>query len=360
MKKIIAIIIIGMFFTANGLAEGLVEAQKLDTLETNKSVQINPLEMTEEPVTKWENRKNINIIPTPKEIKISDNVFLLSEGDNVPGEVGQPTNTEVGQPSRLSALIVIGSNADNKSKIGAMEIQNKLKEICSGPDLRFVPRLSTEGSGQLIIKTDAEITEQDKKNYNLILIGKPGENKLLDEYIKKNKIQITKDNPGTQGYIIRFIDAISRTGVSPVNRIAILAGSDAQGTLYACESFRFLIKKGENNKIYAVEVDIQDWPDFKFRIAGSIMFEPFSKSFKSNIDYAEGIKMGKDMIDWCLRHKINGIDIEGPQIKGTYDLYYSDEQRNWYKEINNYVIDRGISPIFIKPSNIGCYFILIN
>jgi len=279
------------------------------------------VEMTEEPITPWEKRKEaINIIPTPKRMKISDGVFPLSEG------------------SKVSALIVVGSEAHRKSRLGAAEIQERFKAL---------------SQLALPVKSDREVSHQERDRFNLILVGSPQENELSREYCRRLNIQVTADEPGPQGYVIRF-----GTGAKG-KRLVILSGSDAQGTLYACLTFRYLMQKGDR-RTYAVEADIKDWPDFKYRFSGEDFILPFRTSLwpalepgDTEPDMARGKQMAKDLLDFCLRHKINGIDIEAGSPPGTGDLYYDEASRRWMKEMNDYAIERGILPFHCFAGNLG-------
>ncbi len=84
---------------------------------------------------------------------------------------------------------------------------------------------------KLIARVDSEVTEDDKKEYNIILVGGPIVNELVSELEAKGKLTVDYTKLGAGNGAIEVIhDAFSQ------NKDAlIVAGSDRVGTMYAAK-----------------------------------------------------------------------------------------------------------------------------
>ncbi len=222
-----------------------------------------------------------DIIPTPKEAKV------------------------VGQDWALPGNAIIVADDFPMARIGAAEINQRLAEIGAKP----LP-IETAGTG-------AALT---------IRIACAPKNKDVEAQLAQQGVTVTPANPGKQGYVIRFIE---RGG----KRTILLAGSDEMGALYACVTLRGLIEKGANGPT-VTPANIRDWPDFKWRGSGSMLFV-FSNAWPPT---PEGrAAAGKAFVDWCLRRKINVL----------YDYAYfvagmlPKEPIPWIVETNRYAQQRG-------------------
>jgi len=81
-----------------------------------------------------------------------------------------------------STLIIVG---DNTSDI-EMQAVNEIAEY-----------LENETGNKPLIKKHSEITEEDKRNYNLIVVGTPKTNPFLEEvYAMTNVTRVTEEFPG--------------------------------------------------------------------------------------------------------------------------------------------------------------------
>ncbi|MFQ6051234.1 MAG: S-layer protein [Candidatus Hydrothermarchaeota archaeon] len=76
------------------------------------------------------------------------------------------------------------------------------------------------------IITDEEVTQEDKENYNLILVGGPVANKITKEILSKMDIQVSNMNPGWGRGIINRVNNPFGTGTD----VIVIAGSDRDGT----------------------------------------------------------------------------------------------------------------------------------
>lgn len=97
---------------------------------------------------------------------------------------------------------------------------------------------------------------------NFILIARCDE-PLASPYQKK--ADISTNNPGEQGYVIRCVD---RNG----KKVILALGSDNHGVLYACMTLRRLIQPGARpaDPSVLLNVRVRDWPAFKRRCFGCL------------------------------------------------------------------------------------------
>ncbi len=242
-----------------------------------------------------------DIIPSPKELKVEPGKAVLSGIE------------------KARAIIVVGAES-RKSMIAAGEINDKI--------------VSLGGQALAVIK-DRNMARGENAEQNLILVGGLGENTLLSEYREKHGIGITPDNPGEQGYIIRFLKESGRD-------VAILAGSDPQGALYAAVTFRKLLTR-EEETIVAQRVSIRDWPDFKNR------YLLFPTPFPEHIGDSPSIL--KNCADWLLRHKINMATSfrGGYRSRDDFEKTLSAEIRSW----DGYLRERGIKLVLTTAPGIA-------
>ena len=242
-----------------------------------------------------------DIIPSPKELKIEPGKAVLSG------------------IKKARALIVVGAGS-RKSMIAAGEINDKI--------------VSLGGQALPVIKA-FNMARGENAEQNLILIGGLGENTLLSEYRKKHGIGITSDNPGEQGYLIRFLKESDRD-------VVILAASDPQGALYAAVTFRKLLTR-EEETIVAQRASIRDWPDFKNR------FLLFPTPFPEHL--GDSPSTLKNCADWLLRHKINmtssfrGIH----RSRDDFEKAVSAQTRSW----DDYLRERGIKLVLTTAPGIA-------
>jgi len=246
--------------------------------------------------------QELGIIPAPKEIHLTNKRFDLSQF------------TAHGQ--HPAAVIVLADNPSRQAKIGAEEINDAIK-AAAGEE---VP-----------VKTAGSLSAEERDSASLILIGQPAENALLERECAKRRIRFSADDPGPQGYRIAFAEDGKR-------QLALLAGCDPQGMLYACVTFRQLVR-AERSNAYAVEADIRDWPDARWRFTWTMFRQPLQVAKRPG-GRDEALRMVKGQIDWLLRHKIN-VFFSYHAGKALHAM--GDETlQPWYREVFQYAFDRGL------------------
>ena len=167
------------------------------------------------------------------------------------------------------------------------------------------------------------------------------------------------DDPGPQGYIIRC----GRGTGGAMG--CLLAGSDAQGMLYAAVTFRHMLEATEEGVVVNA-ANVRDWPDFKQRNLG----RPFEETLrhpwapmhdaaqKGDMDRAnelsvEHLEKVQRYLDWLLRHKINVMGAHGSWSGGTWSI--TDWEKGIIRQVNEYAKDRGITAVFGSNISIGRY-----
>jgi len=229
----------------------------------------------------------------------------------------------LGEPVALPADAVIVAPSKGKGSIGAEEINQRLGEL-NARALRVLP-------------AEADLPPAPF----LIVIGGASENDHAASLIQRHSINLSAERPGKQGYVIRFLKSSRGT-------IVLLAGSDPQGTLYACVTFRHLLERGPKGAM-ASRVDITDWPDFKFRGYASVLFYRHCYAAKGRTA-EETLAFMKRRFDWLLRHKIN--------VTADYNYYKSDlrlpqEPLPLESALNAYALERGIYPSIYQSTCVG-------
>lgn len=230
--------------------------------------------------------ETINIIPTPKEIKVEDGRFFA--GKDAP-------------------IIVLGDSPAPEAVIGAEEINRKLREL---------------GAKEFPVKRAGQLTAEEKKG-GLILVGTPEENRMLREMLAKEGADIAGLKPS--GYVVIPHAA---------GKAYLLAGKDAQGSLYACVSFKRFLRH-ENEETSVLIARIRDWPDCKYR---SVVVVDLKTNMPMNAAYAR--------IDWCLDHKINFADITGYNFSENHLTVPDAKTAIWLRDLNEYASARGIETMY--------------
>jgi len=151
------------------------------------------------------------IFPPPKELIVTGSRFVLDS----------------------QVAIAIPSRASQEDMLLAHFLTDELAD-------RFAVFLKTER----LIRIDAR--------KRLILMGSVA-NPLVKEYCAQNRIELSAQNPGAEGYVLQ---------VSP--NLVLIGGSDDRGAFYGLQSLRQLVLR-EAGQLQLPGVRIRDWPDKPFR-----------------------------------------------------------------------------------------------
>jgi hypothetical protein len=159
------------------------------------------------------------LVPQPKEIHWSkDPAWEVKEG---------------------KAAIVIGRQASEPEALAAELLQTQVAK-------RFKLRLP------IFSKSD------DVNDYELmILMGQRDTNARLDGICSENKIDLSPDRPGHDGYVIETLEFEDK-------KIALVGGSGARGVLYGQDTF-FQLFSNDGGKTLLARASIRDWPTVPWR-----------------------------------------------------------------------------------------------
>ena len=199
------------------------------------------------PRTSDKNWKQLDIIPMPKQIKLTDSWLQLNGSQKI--------------------TIILGKNKSKQAEIGADWINEKIASL----NEKTLPIASNK-------------TIQTKEIS--IIIGTRNGNKLIDNAVKKGLVNVAENNPGKRGYEIRL---------SANKNQIYLAGADSLGTLYACITFAELISKRDNG-IFWRECEVRDWPDFlNIPLGGFSIGDDFSPEVAPFVRLLFGTRNDKDV-----------------------------------------------------------------
>ena len=157
---------------------------------------------------------------------------------------------------------------------------------------------------------------------------------------------LTPLDPGEQGYVIRF----GQDGGRP---FALLGGSDEQGALYACVTFRALLRRASEG-VAARRAAVRDWPDFKVRINGELDLQSLSRA-RSERELREAARAVKEQVDFYLYHKINYLSLRSSRGSTDTPAALRDLQRSLISEVTGYARDRGIRTRYVGGVEITDY-----
>ncbi len=237
----------------------------------------------------------LNIVPRPKQITVQGRV-------------------------QLAVDTVIVTDGTVKSQSGAEEINAAVVEL---------------GFAPFQVRTENEVGK-DGDAVSLILIGSIDKNRQIRKYCEANKIEFTPENPGEQGYVVRFLSENGRS-------LVLIAGSDELGALYGCVTFRYLLRKN-GTQLEALKADIRDWPDLKNRQVGDLSLSYLRQHWyakSSDPQWKEKhYELMKDYILFCMRHKINmcgNFMVAGPRFPD-----WDPSDLAWMKDIYRYAEDHGV------------------
>lgn len=119
---------------------------------------------------------------------------------------------------KKDVMIIVGSNASQIELGTAEAIATNLKELAGN---------------EPITKTDSEVSENDESDYNLILVGTPNSNSLLQEvYSATNATRVTAEYPGENKGVLQIL----RNPWNSDKALLLVAGSDEWGVKAGSET----------------------------------------------------------------------------------------------------------------------------
>jgi len=114
---------------------------------------------------------------------------------------------------RKDAMVVVGWNASQVELESAGEIAAKLEELTGNAP---------------IVKNETNLTEANKTSYNLIIMGTPESNEVLEQvYNLTNATRVTEEYPGTYKGVLEIL----RNPWNENRALLLVAGSDEWGVI---------------------------------------------------------------------------------------------------------------------------------
>jgi hypothetical protein len=189
------------------------------------------------------------IFPIPQQLEVTDGFFIMDE----------------------TVSIILPRNANEK-------------------DISLARFLIRDLSDKYGISLKTEKCTDIPKNKKVVIMG-TFENPLIKKYGNDSNLNITKKNPGTEGYVLQVSE----------NKI-VVAGYDDQGAFFGLQSLRQLMQAGNGKKIQ--EVKVRDWPNMPFRAIRLYVPGPENIPFFKRFirDFMALYKFNKVIIEFnCMR-----------------------------------------------------------
>ena len=214
---------------------------------------------------------------------------------------------------KAMAVIVIPDRADPKVRIGAKEINDRV--------LAF-------GDSKLPVQTLSEFRRQPA-----------GPIAIAIDVPELTGFSTTIER--VQGYEIR----------TTKQQMVAISGADPQGALYGCVTACALVSGGSDGVVLR-EAGIADWPDFRHRASDGLSLVGHMFGLR-RYSFDEGLRRGKEGIDWALRRKLNHVRTKLPDGVSPPHPDKAQEATKLFVELCQYAKARGIRVIFMTHAKIG-------
>ena len=246
--------------------------------------------------------KQVDVVPMPKRIRLTDRLLPVAK-----------------------AVIVLGEEPSEQDTIGAKWINDKIvhKGAIALP-------IVTEGAQS----GDAELR---------IFVGTRGTCAAIDQAVREGLFTLRPGVPGKRGYVIEPRATEDGTDL-------LLGGADSIGALYACVTLAGLLE-GEGNRVVIREAEIVDWPDYAAVTHGiNLLFPEIGELGRrlrwavtpSEKQEAEYLRVMKEHLDRLLERKYSCFKVDKYAIGPRYWRKLSPEFLTTYRKVTDYAKARGI------------------
>lgn len=212
---------------------------------------------------------------------------------------------------------------------------------------RFLIReLSDKYGIALKIETRPDIPADRK----VVVMGSVS-NPLVKKYCADNRVSVTKENPGAEGYILTV----------SANRI-VIGGWDDAGAFFGLQSLRHLLESGKGKNIQGVAV--RDWPAFPFRAIRLYVPGPENRPFFNRFlrDFMALYKYNKVVLEVnCMRldrhPEVNTGWIEFVKYMGytrsnsTLGVHGEEKNSSHYDAGDGFIIEKSDVMDIVKTAN---------
>jgi len=197
------------------------------------------------------------IVPIPKEYRDSGRTATLQPAD--------------------SLAIVVGQKAEEPERYAAECLQVQIERRFQ----RKPPVLREDGVPDAVSQ--------------VLLLGQVNTNAWLARLCKQQKIELSADSPGHDGFVVRCLDDAQR-------QVVLIGGSNARGVIYGQNVFFDLLRRQGDAVVFPI-VSVRDWPSIAWR------GRPHSVLKQHLVPGA---------LDAYLRARINFTDVrDDPDVKPT-------------------------------------------
>ncbi len=280
--------------------------------------------------------------------------------DTVTAEKEVKKFRELEAPDRKNELVILPEPQNLNIEKGTMSVSsgNKAEAIIvigdnPGPGVKAAVRMLTDKiislHGRILLKKSSELNNEDRKQYNLIVIGTVN-NKIGKSYLKLQRklfsgnYELRKNNIGNEGYVIRCFK--NKEG----RDVLLGAGIGEIGDMYAAYTIRWLIKAA-GKSVRAGKVNIRDWPEIELRAVSCALFPSYLEREKFS---GEVINNAKKQIDWFSAYKVNMINLRIKTPLGGKLSVTTRENLDNVVEIFAYAHSRGVKISMCFYSSLGC------
>ena len=196
-----------------------------------------------------------------------------------------------------------------------------------------------------VIKSDTEFTEGDKVKYNLILVGGPRTNRVLEEvYEVTDATRVTSEYPGASKGVLEIL----RNPWNEKKAMLLVKGSNEWGVKAAVETL-------ERSKVLDKTSVISKWEESEVTILPNVTKTPTPVKYKPVTSHNEAIELANDYLNTTLgsdfvksHFEVLGID-ERPDMPSVWLVLYKYKSSGYEIDLS-LAVDVGVS--LEKPSRI--------
>jgi len=227
------------------------------------------------------------IIPKPKDVKYYNDFICLSDFSK----------------NKNYTCLLLYSNASRQEELAAKKLQSRLNSIFK--------QAGVDDNIRILRDSD------DCSAYKVVIsLGTPVENKINANFLSQEKLAVTPQYPGKEGYVLLFANNADK-------EMVICCGSDNVGSYYAIQSLLQLMTI-KDHKLLIRKARIIDWPTCQER------------------NSAGGSAGFPVVADWMGAYKINGFFINN---RGAQPWYSSPLALKCHEAFCNYANETGIFKI---------------
>ena len=220
----------------------------------------------------------------------------------------------------------------------------------SEKDISLARLLVKELSNKYGLALKIQSTDVIPKGKKVVIMG-TFSNLLIKKYCGDNRISLTRQSPGPEGYILNV-----------TNNLIVIGGSDDAGAFFGLQSLRQLIQSGKGKAVQGVT--IRDWPRLPFRAIRMYVPGPdniaFLKRFMS--EFMALYKYNKIIIEFNCMRLDNHPEVntgwqefvrymQYTRSNSSEGLYGEEKNSSHYDAGDGYIIEKETVRDLVKTAN---------